>query len=51
MVSGYDLMECEGKSDLIVKITTEGRDQVYMMMVDAVPSGLAMVDYVQDIQA
>ncbi|MHA2424528.1 MAG: hypothetical protein ACXAEF_07055 [Candidatus Thorarchaeota archaeon] len=51
MLAGYDLLKFKENEDLVVRIRTEGKDHVYLMMVDEVPSGLAMVDYVSKIQA
>jgi hypothetical protein len=50
MIQGYDLLKHKDHEDLIVKIRTESKDQVYLLMADQVPSGLAMVDYVEHIQ-
>ena len=51
MHAGYALFEYEGNPELVVKIRTESKDEVYLMMVDEVPAGLGMVDYVAEIQA
>ncbi|MCK5238429.1 MAG: hypothetical protein KAR33_02705 [Candidatus Thorarchaeota archaeon] len=51
MLAGYALFKYQENEDLVVKVRTEGNDDVYLMMVDKVPSGLAMVDYVSQIQS
>jgi hypothetical protein len=51
MLTGYDLFKYKESEELVIRIRTESEDIVYMMMADEVPSGLSIVDYVQNIEA
>ncbi len=51
MLSGYDLFKHKNHSDLVVKVHTEGDDEVYFIMVDEVPSGSSIIDIALKIQS
>jgi hypothetical protein len=48
---GLKFHQVKGNPNFIIEIETKSSDAVYLMMADEVPSGLAMVDYVEQIQS
>ena len=47
--NGVKFYHVEENPNLIVEMETKENDRVYLMMVDEVPSGLALLDFVEDI--
>ncbi|MBD3408457.1 MAG: hypothetical protein GF411_20205 [Candidatus Lokiarchaeota archaeon] len=51
MGRGYELFDADEVDEHIVKIPTESTDEVFMVMVDKVPSSFDMIDYAEKIQS
>ncbi|MBN2230899.1 MAG: hypothetical protein JW779_15025 [Candidatus Thorarchaeota archaeon] len=51
MKHGYEFFQTDSIENLILKIGTEGEEEVYMVMVDQVPLGFELIEFVEGIQS